>query len=199
MISNIVELVVMLNPFALYLYLQPVIKDLDDRAFLKVFSKATMISFGILLAFVLGGDFIFSNVFHIHLEAFRIFGGIVIFSFAYHFIVKGRRALIRLKGSLDDLASEIALPFMIGAGTISLTIFAGREHSALVGVLIVLIALLINYVLVLILKEVRSQFERRKLRAAFDYNMSILLRLNGFFVGSIGINMILVAINNLYF
>ncbi|MFW5755581.1 MAG: MarC family protein, partial [Tangfeifania sp.] len=76
----------------------------------------------ICLVFFLSGDFIFRRVFQIEFESFRIFGGIIIFSYAHFFIVKGQRALIMIKENLDDLASEIALPFMVGAGTISLSI-----------------------------------------------------------------------------
>ncbi len=37
-----------------------------------------------------------------------------------------------------------------------------------------------------------------KFKTAFDKNMEILLRLNGFFIGAIGVNMIAIGINNLF-
>jgi multiple antibiotic resistance protein len=41
--------------------------------------------------------------------------------------------------------------------------------------------------------------KKHKFRVAFDKNMEILLRLNGFFIGAIGINMIIQGINSLYY
>ena len=199
MISHIIAFLVMLNPFALFLYLNPVMEELEHKNFLKVLFKATIISFGIFLVFLFTGKFLFEDFFQINFESFRIFGGVVIFSLAYLFIVKGQKAMIHMKGSLDDLASEIALPFMIGAGTISLTILMANELPIRIGFVSLILILAINYVFILILKAMRDNFDRKRMKVAFDKNMDILLRLNGFFVGAIGINMILTAINNIYF
>lgn len=97
MISSILAFLVMLNPFALFLYLEPIRKDLDHHNFLKVILKASIISFGICLTFFIAGDIIFQEVFRIRFDSFRIFGGIIIFSLAYHFIVSGQKALIIIK------------------------------------------------------------------------------------------------------
>ncbi|WP_187262475.1 MarC family protein [Pontibacter beigongshangensis] len=113
MTAAIVGFLVMLNPFALFLYLKPVMKDLSDKDFRSVFIKASVISFSIFLVFLLFGDMVFQKVFRINFDSFRIFGGIVLFSFAYMFIVQGKKAFIQIKGDLHDLASEIALPFMV--------------------------------------------------------------------------------------
>ena len=63
------------------------------------------------------------------MESFRIFGGVVLLSFGFLYIVKGDTALISIKEDLDDLASEIALPFMVGAATISLSIIIGNSNG----------------------------------------------------------------------
>lgn len=198
MISSIIAFVVMLNPFALFLYLQPIMKELDDKTFNRVLIKANLISFGVYLIFLLFGDFIFKGLFQIHFDSFRIFGGIIIFSFAYLFIVKGERAMIQMKGDLDDLASTIALPFMVGAGTISLTILMVHQYERVLAFFMLGGALLINYLFIMLLKEIRVQIEKRKFRVAFDKNMEVLLRLNGFLVGAIGVNMIVTGILNLF-
>lgn len=198
MISTIIAFVVMLNPFALFLYLQPIMKELDDRTFTKVLLKANLISFGIYSIFLLFGDFIFNGLFQIHFDSFRIFGGIIIFSFAYLFIVKGERAMIQMKGDLDDLASNIALPFMVGAGTISLTILMTQKHNAIMAFGMLFGALLLNFLTIMLLKALRVQIEKRRFRVAFDKNMEVLLRLNGFLVGAIGIDMMITGIINLF-
>ncbi len=198
MISSIIGFLAMLNPFALFLYLSPLMKELEHKTFLKVLAKASIISLIICIIFLFIGTFLFESILQIHFEAFRIFGGIIIFSFAYLFIVKGQKAFITLKSDLDDLASEIALPFMVGAGTISLSILITEKLSLAKGLLALFIIFIINFIFIYILKFIRGEISKSKFRKAFDKNMEILLRINGFFVGAIGIDMIITGINNLF-
>jgi len=189
----------MVNPFALFLYLEPVRKDLSPKAFNILLLKASLISLVISLVFFFSGTLFFEKVFRINFESFRIFGGIIIFSYAYFYIVKGQKALIIMKEDLDDLASEIALPFMVGAGTISLSILLSQKTSWTTGSLTLLIIYGLNFVIIFALNQFRQSIEKRKFRTAFDKNMEVLLRLNGFFIGAIGINMVLVGIKNMFF
>ena len=198
MISSIIEILVMLNPFALFLYLEPIRRDLDHKSFMIVIFKATLISLFVCLGFFFAGDTIFSRVLQINFESFRIFGGIIIFSYAYFFIVRGQKALIMIKENLDDLASEIALPFMVGAGTISLSILLSQKHTYFIGASSLVIIFSVNFFILFILKRLRDGIEKRKFKKAFDKNMEVLLRLNGFFIGAIGINMVLTGIQNMF-
>jgi multiple antibiotic resistance protein len=198
MLKTILSFIVMMNPFALFLYLTPVMKELKHQEFLLVLTKASFISYGIILFFILTGESIFNIIFQIEFNSFRIFGGIVIFSFAYYYIVQGRKALIQLRGSLDDLAAEIAMPFMVGAGTISLAIIASGELTIGMNMVILPIILIINFLIILGLKTIRDHIMQKRQRIAFDKTMGILLRLTGFFVGAIGIDMALRGIKNLF-
>jgi multiple antibiotic resistance protein len=130
MIASIISFLVLLNSFALFIYLQPVMKELSKKDFQKVLFKATVISFVIYFFFPYSGEFIFDKVLQINFEAFRIFGGVIFFAFAYMFIIQGKKSLISMKENLDDLASEIALPFMAGAGTITLSVLIGKKIPA---------------------------------------------------------------------
>lgn len=161
MISSVIEFLVMLNPFALFLYLEPIRKDLSYKSFTRVIFKATLISFIICLVFFFTGDLIFRKIFHIEFESFRIFGGIIIFSFAYFFIVRGQKALIIIKENLDDLASEIALPFMVGAGTISLSILLSQKHSFAIGSVLLLVIFAINFATLTLLTKLRNSIETK--------------------------------------
>lgn len=198
MISSIVEFLVMLNPFALFLYLEPIRKDLNHRDFMRVILKATLISLSICYLFYFSGEFIFNRVLQIHFESFRMFGGIIIFSYAYFFIVKGQKAMIMIKEDLDDVASEIALPFMVGAGTISLSILLSRSHDLWVGSGVLFVVFLLNFFIIYLLKSFRDALEGKRLKTAYDKNMEVLLRLNGFFIGAIGINMMLTGFRNMF-
>ena len=198
MFSLLIAFVVMINPIALFLYLLPIMEELEDKEFAKVMFKATFISFMIYFIFFLFGDVIFTKVFQINFESFRIFGGIVLFSFAYFYIVKGQKAMLRMKENLDDLANEIALPFMVGAGTISLAILMKEKLDYALGIGTLILATFVSFNIVMGLKFVRDRLKNERLRIAFDKNMEIAVRLNGFFVGAIGIDMMNTGIRNMY-
>ncbi len=197
MIAAIFSFLVMLNPFALFLYLKPVMNDLPDADFRTVFLKATTISFIVFVVFLIFGDMVFQKIFRINFESFRIFGGIVLFSFAYTFIVQGKKAFIQIKGDLHELASEIALPFMVGAGTISLAVLMADELKLWEGIIALLAIMLINFFFIMGLKQLRTSMRSKRIQTAFDKNMELLLRINGFFLGAIGIDMVVTGISNL--
>ncbi len=197
MIPTITAFLVMLNPFAMFLYLGPIMKELPHKDFVSVLLRASIISMGIFSIFLFAGDFLFQDIFRIDFESFRIFGGIVVFSLAYFYIVHGHKALVRMKTDLDDLASEIALPFMVGAGTISLTLVMAHEFSTVEGLGLLSVILSLNSFMILALKFVRDKIPKQKIKIAFDKNMEIFLRLTGFFLGAIGINMVITGITAL--
>jgi multiple antibiotic resistance protein len=197
MIASVVAFLVLLNPFALFIYLQPVMRELSKRDFFKVLLKASLISFFIFFFFSFSGEFIFKEIFQINFEAFRIFGGIIFFSFAYMYIIHGRKSLIDMKENLNDLANEIALPFMVGAGTLLLSILMGHKFPHVVSAALLALILSVNFLLIVSLMYLRQMLSKR-MRVAFDKNMEMLLRLNGFFVGAIGLNMIITGVENLY-
>lgn len=172
-------------------------QELDNKTFDKVLFRASLISLALFVMFLFGGTYIFTEIFRVDIESFRLFGGIIIFAFAFLYIIKGDKAFIRLK-DLHDLPADIALPFMVGAGTISLSMFYGTKHGTLNGVGVIVIALVINFAIILVLKYSRDKMPKN-LKLGFDRLMDVFLRLNGFFVGSIGVEMIRSALNNIYF
>ena len=197
MLELAVSFLIMINPFAQVLYLKCVIDDLDVKTFSLVYAKASIISLVIYVIFALIGDEIFTRFFKIRFESFKIFGGIIIFAYAFSFIMYGAKSMIQTKENLDDLASEIALPFMVGSGTLYLSILIGRMAGSFSVILSIFFSVIIvNYSLVWLFVFMKDQFRQRQ-QIVFDKYMGILMRLNGFFMGAIGVHMILDGI--LYF
>lgn len=87
--EHMVSMLIMLNPFALFLYLKDVMGELDSRDFYKVLLKASFISYVIFFVFAVFGRKLFLDVFQISFESFRIFGGIILFAYAYFYIIPG--------------------------------------------------------------------------------------------------------------
>ncbi|MGM0510685.1 MAG: MarC family protein, partial [Thermoplasmatota archaeon] len=189
---------VMLNPFAIFVYVKNVREELPDPDYYSVLLKANVISFIVYFFFAAFGGFLFNKIFNIDFESFRIFGGIVLLSLALVIIIQGRKSVVTLKGSLDDIASEVAIPFMVGPGTISVSIIIGNEFDIVTSVLIIALAMLISFAIVYILSRMRKHLLNQSARKAFDKKLGTYLRLNGFFIGAIGVNMVITGINNLY-
>lgn len=198
MLSYILAFLVMLNPLALFVYVKNVREELSDRDYYKVLLKANIISFVIYVFFAVFGATLFNKVFNIEFESFRIFGGIVLLSLALVIIIQGRRSVVTLKGSLDDIAGEVAIPFMVGPGTISVSIIVGNDFDPLSSIFIIGVAMAVGYVIVLTLSIMRKRLLHEHARKTFDKKLGTYLRLNGFFIGAIGVNMIITGINNMF-
>ncbi len=198
MLSYVLAFLVMLNPFALFVYVKNVREELPDSDYYKILVKANIQSFIIYTFFAVTGAFLFNSVFRIDFESFRIFGGIVLFSLGLVMIIQGRKSVITLKGSLDDIASEVAIPFIVGPGSITVSIIIGNDFSPFFAVGIIALAMLVSFYIVYILSIMRKRLLHEKARMTFDKKLGVFLRLNGFFIGSIGINMVVTGINNLY-
>jgi len=198
LLSSLISLLVLINPFALFVYLKPVMDDLSLRDFNKVLVKASLTSLLIFMFFSEFGMTLFRFL-SIDFESFRIFGGIVIFSMALIFIIQGKKSFITLRGNLDELASEIALPFMVGAGSISICVVIGNRYPVPDSIFLIMIAMLANFIVIISLTLIKYKIISERFKIAFDKFMVYFLRVNGFIAGAIGINMALDGIRNLFF
>jgi len=198
-IELVLALIVLLNPFALFIYMKDIMEKLTQREFVTVLLKASFTSLLVCLVFAFFGETIFVDVFSINFESFRMFGGVVLFSFAFLFVVRGHKSMIKLEDSLDDLANELAIPFMVGAGVISVSVLIGHKTSYLVSGLQIGSGLLANLLIILLLKKIKDLMGNSKtLRKAFDKFMGVLMRLLGFMLGGIGIQMIIDSVKKLF-
>ena len=197
MIELLLSFIVILNPFALCLYLSGIIEDLDSKQFFRVLTLASLVSYIVFAVFSLFGDKLLITVFSVRTEALRTFGGLVFLVVAYNYVTKGSsEATAILRGSLDELPSQIAVPFMIGAGTITQAILIGKRSNALSSVIILLFAVAISTLFVLVFKYVRDKIKERHIQT-FDRYVNILSRINGLIIGAISIEMIVSGVSNL--
>ncbi len=173
----------------------PLYKEQGLGTFYRILASACAIAFIIYGAFVLFGQGLFEFL-QIDFEAFRIFGGIVLVSFALSFILQGKKSMITTRGEIGKIASEVALPFMVGAGTITLSILIGEALRPIKGITTLLIVMLATFVAVAALMTARHYLPN-KYNIMFDKNAEILLRMNGFIVGAYGVGLIIDGITNI--
>jgi len=117
----------LLNPFFMSVYLLGVFNELDAKIFKWVLLRSTLISLCVFILFAWAGDQIFTEVLHARFSSFLIFGGIVFLLIGIGFVFKGHDALTSWRGDPELVTGSIAMPFMIGPGTVMASVMAGTR------------------------------------------------------------------------
>lgn len=190
MLQYLLYFLTLLNPFALFFYLLPLKEERGLSDFIKITFRATFITFAIYCVFAIFGEWIFTTLLNVDFNSFRIFGGMVLLGSALNSIVWGKRAAVATKGEMNAVATQIALPFMVGTGTITMSILIGRELGNLAAVFSIGSVLAASFAIVVSLALARSSL-KTPYKDGLDRTLEIIVRLNGFFVGSIGVDIII--------
>ena len=194
-IEPAILLFVLLNPFLLSVYLLDLIQDLDLRTFGRVLARASVISGVVFVVFAWAGDAVFSQVLQVRFCAFQVFGGIVFLVIAIRFVLVGSQAITSLRGSAEHLAGSIAMPFMIGPGTVSASVLAGTRLPIWLAALTIFAALLTTVFAVILLKTVHDLIHTRN-KGLVERYVEIVGRISALVIGTIAIEMILQGIDS---
>jgi small neutral amino acid transporter SnatA (MarC family) len=192
-----VFMLVILNPFAQVVYLQDLMTSLTVRDFAGMHLRATLLSFGVFVLFAFVGDLLLSDVFHVQLAALQIFGGLIILYIAYRYFANGAGSNLLFRGDIGDLASEVSLPYMVGPGTLWISILIGRRVDWLTALLAIGGVLAINMIFVILVRIVFERLYARRNTMLGKY-FSILMRTNTLFIGAIAVQMILTGIGDVF-
>jgi len=194
-LSTTMLLLVILNPFALSVYLFDVLRRHSMRVISGMLTRALLIAGAVLGAFAVGGERLLTDLLQVRFFAFQIFGGIVFLVIGLKFILEGAGTVTLLRGEPAELAGTVAMPFLIGPGTISASAIGGVEHGPLAGVAVVVVALLVTGSVLVALKFVFDRLKERN-AALLERYAEIAGRVSGFVAGSISIEMIAVGIES---
>jgi len=192
-VSSVALLLMLLNPFLLILYLTDLVQDLDRRTFRMVLVRAGLISAGIFAVFAVLGDALFSEVLQARFASFQIFGGVVFLMIGIQFIFNGPGALRSMRGTPEHIAGSIALPIMIGPGTISASIMAGSRLSPGLAVAGIALAVIVTVLIIVLLKDLYDYVLPRNARLIERY-IEVMGRVTALVVGTFSIEMIMQGI-----
>ncbi|MBI1335697.1 MAG: hypothetical protein GC164_01895 [Phycisphaera sp.] len=183
-------LLVMINPFSQVLYLWDLMREMDTKTFAWTYLRASALSWGVFIVFALTGPFLFTQVFQVSLDSFRIFGGLIILLVAVRYFTHGAGSNVLFKRAPDDdLAPQIALPYQVGPGTIWVSMMIGQRHSAALSLAAIALVLLVNALAVSLCALIVNSVKDRGQTLAGKY-FAILMRTNALFVGAISVDMI---------
>jgi len=183
-------LLVLLNPFLLIIYLIDAVQKLDWAQFARVLVRAGLIASAVFWLFAILGDAVFSDVMQADFASFQIFGGVVFLLIGLQFVFRGPTAIELLRGESEHLAGAIAMPILIGPGTISASVIIGKRHDAVPACGAVLAAVVISILLMVALKALHD-FVRPKREPLIQRYVEIAGRITALFVGTISVEMIM--------
>jgi multiple antibiotic resistance protein len=183
-------LFMLLNPFLLVVYLIDVFDKLPTHTFRKVVIRAGIISAVVFSLAAILGDVLFQDLLQAEFASFQVFGGVVFLLIGLRFVFEGNTAIKGLRGESRHIAGSIAMPLMIGPGTIGASIVVGKRLSRVNAVLSISLAVLISVSLMILLKYVHDYVRARNEELVQRY-IDVAGRVTALVVGTFAIEMIM--------
>ena len=194
--NEFILMLVILNPFAQVLYLMDLMDHFHPRVFIVIHLKATLISFMIFFLFsVIGENYILKYVFQVRLSSLQIFGGIIMLFIAFRYIMEGSGSNILFTGDISELVPKISLPYMVGPGTLWISMLIGRTYPLHISFSMISGVLLINFIFIIFYQAIQYKLNTKKNIAIVKY-FAILMRANALFIGAVAIEMLITGIRN---
>ncbi|TWT94672.1 MarC family protein [Stieleria varia] len=192
--DSMLLMLVLFNPLLMSVYLHDVMASLDSRTFINVISRAFLISAAAFAFFAWAGERFFVDVIQVRFAAFLIFGGLVFFVIAVRYIVFGAQMLGELRGDATHLSGSIAMPFMIGPGTVSASVLVGLKLPVGFAWLAIAVSLIISCLLLIAVKFLFNYVKLRNEQLLQRY-LEAIGRASALIIGTIAVDMILKGID----
>ena len=180
----------LLNPFLVVVYLIDVMQKLGQREFRHVLLRACIFASGVFCLFAILGDAVFSEIVQVEFASFQIFGGIIFLLIGLQFVFHGPQAIEILRGESEHLAGAIAMPVLIGPGTIGASVIIGKRLDPLMACTAILFAVTISVTIMLLLKLLHDITRPRRERLVQRY-IEIIGRITALYVGTVSVEMIM--------
>jgi multiple antibiotic resistance protein len=164
------------------------IRNLPASTFNKALIQGSLISYVVFVLFAWGGEAIFSEYLQVRFEAFQIFGGIIFLVIGYRFVFEGAETIGDIRGG--NAAGLIAMPFMIGPGTVSASVITGAKISLLGSIAVIGVTLTVSCSLLMLMKFAHDHLKVRH-SDYIDRYVDIVGRIAALLVGTIAIDMII--------
>ncbi|MDF1578626.1 MAG: MarC family protein [Desulfobulbales bacterium] len=194
-ISSSLLLFTLLNPFLVIVYLVDVVQKLEKHQFRRVLLRAGLIATAVFCIFAILGDAVFVRLMQVEFASFKIFGGIIFMLIGIQFVFKGPTAIEMLRGESEHVAGAIAMPVLIGPGTISASVVIGQNHSPLVACGAVIVAVTACLATIVLLKSIHDRVRPRR-EALIQRYIEIAGRITALYVGTVAIEMIMQGLDS---
>ena len=181
---------VLINPFILSVYLIDLIKEVTYKEFTRQLIRAGLISYAVFLVFASAGEAVFEDVFQIRFLSFMIFGGITFLIVGIRLILGVGPPVDALRPHSQEMSGAIAMPFIVGPGTISASVLAGSQLSYPMAVISLGLSLGTAIFAIILLKKLHDYVHAHNEKYIERY-IGIVGRVTALFTGSFAIELIL--------
>lgn len=178
------------NPFLMIIYLLDLLQDYSLKEFGRVLLRAAHITAVVFVVFAVVGDTIFNVVLQARFASFQIFGGIVFLFIGIRFVFSGPEAMRGLRGNPDQIAGSIAMPIMIGPGTVSASMLVGQRINSVMASLAIVSAVYVCILVMYLLKYLHD-FVRPRNERLIERYVETAGRIAAMIVGTFSIEMIM--------
>ena len=188
-------LVMLLNPFLVILYLIDLVKKQKILLFSKNLAIAGFYSLIVFMSFAVAGDIIFKNILQVNFASFQVFGGIIFLIIGVQFVFKGSTAIDALRGDNHNVSGAIAMPILIGPGTISASVLIGKKLSIFSAIFAISVTLTFSIVIMIILKIMHDYIHDKKAKFIERY-IEVAGRILALYIGTVAIEMIMKGVQS---
>jgi multiple antibiotic resistance protein len=187
-LSSLLLFLALLNPFMMSVYLIDLITDLPRALFVRVLARGALISGAVFFLFAWSGDAFFRDVLHVRFASFQVFGGLIFLLIGARFVFSGADAMRAMRGQPEHIAGSIAMPFMIGPGTVSASVVVGARLplSHAIGVIFLTLALTVGLVAAI---KLAHDFLKERNARLIDRYMEIVGRISALLIGTFAVEM----------
>ncbi len=178
------------NPFLMSIYLLGLIRGLSTPQFARVLARGSAISAVVFVLFAWGGEAFFRDVLQVRFASFQLFGGIVFLLIGLRYVFQGAGAVDQLmRASPAGLAGAIAVPIMIGPGTVSASVVIGNRLPLAGAAAVIAATLALTVLLLVLLKWLHDRLQRQHAALTERY-VDLVGRMSALLIGTIALDMI---------
>ena len=183
-------MLVIMNPFAQTLYLSDLMGRTTTREFSSILLQGVLMTFAICLVCAFFGRWILFELFQVSLPTMRVFGGLINLQLSYSYIMHGPEGVKLFSGNITEIAQQIAMPIMVGAGVVWISMRIGETHTPPVTIAIIGAVLAVNAAIILGYRSVFQVVTGRMERILTKY-FGVVMRFNALLIGALSVQMIL--------
>ena len=189
-LKSAILLFTLLNPFLVSVYLVEMVKELRVNQFARILAYAGLVAIIVYVCFAVVGDVIFGEIVQAEFASFQIFGGVILLIIGLQFVFRGPMGMTLLKSKSGYSVGAVAMPVLIGPGTISASLVIGKRHDPLEAIFVIAVAV-VTAIMVVIALKLLHDFVLPRNEPLVNKYIEITGRISALYVGTVAVEMIM--------
>ena len=182
-LTTTLYLLALINPISKVSILSVLSSDQRRAEFNAVTAKSSIVALCVLLGSMIFGSFVLRSIFHVEIHSLRLAGGVILCWVGFNALRRGIFFEQDVETRFEDIALvPLACPMIAGPASIAACIALRSKNGLLVPVLSVVLAVGINYCIMLMSRQISALLVQFNILGA-------LVRLTGLIVMTIGTQM----------